>query len=439
MTRARNLGKLANTNTLTADNTNNFVGIASTQPTTRLDVVGVVSATSFSGNGANLTGVTATDVGTLGNLNVTGAGTFGGNVTIGGTLTYDDVTNVDSVGVITAKAGLNVVGGGATVTGVSTFFSDVSIAGVLTLHNHLDMQDDDIIKLGTGDDLQMYHDGTNSTITNTTGDLYITDSGGNIYIQSKHGEQSIVAFADGAVDLYYDNSKKFETNSDGVKTLGDHFFAGTSGNAIWDQSADNFFHGDNVKASFGNANDLQLYHDATDSFITHSGPGDLYIKTATDDKDVIIESDNGSGGFDPYILCDGSHGSVRLYYYGDQKLETTSSGVTVTGTVSDSKGELRTLPKNSQSGTYTLVAADAGKFIEAENTVTVPAGVFAAGEMVTILNQTSGDITITKGSGLTLYNAADGDNNSRTLSTRGMATILYASGSTAHISGAGLS
>ncbi len=128
MTRARELGKLANTNTLTADNTNNFVGIASTQPTTRLDVVGVVSATSFSGNGANLTGVTATDVGTLGNLNVTGIGTFGGNVTIGGTLTYEDVTNVDSVGIITAKAGLNVIGGGATVTGVSTFFSDVSIA-----------------------------------------------------------------------------------------------------------------------------------------------------------------------------------------------------------------------------------------------------------------------------------------------------------------------
>ena len=63
MTRARELGKLANKNSLTADNTNNFVGIGSTQPTVPLDVAGdgifagVVTATSFSGSGANLTDV----------------------------------------------------------------------------------------------------------------------------------------------------------------------------------------------------------------------------------------------------------------------------------------------------------------------------------------------------------------------------------------------
>ena len=117
----------------------------------------------------------------------------------------------------------------------------------------------------------------------------------------------------------------------------------------------------------------------------------------------------------------------------------TAGSVTFSGTVSDSLGPVRTLPKNSQSGTYTLVAADAGKFIEASNAVTVPASVFTAGQMITIVNQTSGNITITKGSGLALYNAADGDNNNRTLSTRGMATVLYASPTTAHISGAGLS
>jgi hypothetical protein len=64
MTRARELGKLANKNTLTADNTNNFVGIGSTQPTTRLNVVGVVSATSFVGDGSNLEGVTSAGLGT---------------------------------------------------------------------------------------------------------------------------------------------------------------------------------------------------------------------------------------------------------------------------------------------------------------------------------------------------------------------------------------
>ena len=71
--------------------------------------------------------------------NVTGvAATFTGAVTVGGVLTYDDVTNVDSIGVVTARSGLKVnaggirvVGGGATVTGVTTFFNDIRVKGVI--------------------------------------------------------------------------------------------------------------------------------------------------------------------------------------------------------------------------------------------------------------------------------------------------------------------
>ena len=92
--------------------------------------------------------------------------------------------------------------------------ADTKTSGDLTFSDSVKL------KLGTGSDLQIYHDGTNSTITNTTGDLYITDSAGNIYIQSKAGEQSIVAFADGAVDLYHNNSKKLETTSSGVTVTG---------------------------------------------------------------------------------------------------------------------------------------------------------------------------------------------------------------------------
>ena len=87
MTRARELGKLANKNTLTADNTNNFVGIGSTQPDARLDVdgtvlvgtaitlggaSGIVSATSFYGDGSNLDGVASAGLGTA--LSEEGAG-----------------------------------------------------------------------------------------------------------------------------------------------------------------------------------------------------------------------------------------------------------------------------------------------------------------------------------------------------------------------------
>lgn len=97
MTRARELGKLANKNTLTADNTNNFVGIASTQPTTRLDVVGVVSATSFFGDGSGLTGIANTAIIGADQINVTG--------------------------VVTATS---FVGSGAELTGVSGFATALS-------------------------------------------------------------------------------------------------------------------------------------------------------------------------------------------------------------------------------------------------------------------------------------------------------------------------
>jgi hypothetical protein len=63
------------------------------------------------------------------------AATFSGNVSIGGTLTYEDVTNIDSVGVITARSGINVTGGGAVITGVITatsFDGSINTAGIIT-------------------------------------------------------------------------------------------------------------------------------------------------------------------------------------------------------------------------------------------------------------------------------------------------------------------
>jgi hypothetical protein len=60
---------------------------------------------------------------------VTGVATFNNNVSVGGTLTYEDVTNVDSVGIITARSGINVTAGGINVVGVITatsFIGDIS-------------------------------------------------------------------------------------------------------------------------------------------------------------------------------------------------------------------------------------------------------------------------------------------------------------------------
>ena len=87
--------------------------------------VGIITASSFSGN---LTGdVTGTATGLA--AGATGSDlTLSGNLSIGGTLTYQDVTNVDAVGMVTARKGLQVLADGLDVTGVGTFKSNVSIA-----------------------------------------------------------------------------------------------------------------------------------------------------------------------------------------------------------------------------------------------------------------------------------------------------------------------
>ena len=120
---------------------------------------------------------------------------------------------------------------------------------------------------------------------------------------------------------------------------------------------------------------------------------------------------------------------------------TTNTGVTVTGTVSDSKGNLRSIPKNAQTSAYTLVAADAGKYVYATGNVTVPDNVFSVGDAITIINEnTSTDITIVQGSGVTMYNAADAATGDRTLSGKGIATMIFVlDHERCHISGAGLS
>tara|TARA_R100000234_G_scaffold119095_1_gene101122 strand:- start:120 stop:971 length:852 start_codon:yes stop_codon:yes gene_type:complete len=262
-------------------------------------------------DGLTVTGIVTATVSnsTLGTLSVTGNATVGGTLGVGGTLTYEDVTNIDSVGIITARSGINLTGGNITL-GDSGGSSD------------------DRIKLGASGDLEIYHSGSHS---------HITDAGtGGLKIR---GSQVIIDDAAG---------------------------------------------------------------------------------------DVMIQADQD--------------GSVDLYHNGTKRIETTAAGVTVTGTVTDSKGNVRSIPLNSQSGAYTLVAADAGKVVYiSTGGVTIPSSVMSAGDAVTIINDSGSNQTLTQGSGLSLYNTADATTGNRTLAGRGMATIYFPATATAYISGAGLS
>ena len=125
--------------TVSAADIDDFLDVGSN---IKLGNAGVITATSFSGSGAALTGIDATALkDSAGNVKIqaqasgamhtgihtfTSDATFSGNVSIGGTLTYEDVTNIDSVGVVTARAGLKVTGG------TSYFAGAIAAAGAIT-------------------------------------------------------------------------------------------------------------------------------------------------------------------------------------------------------------------------------------------------------------------------------------------------------------------
>ena len=157
-----------------------------------------------------------------------------------------------------------------------------------------------------------------------------------------------------------------------------------------------------------------------------SQSGALHFADTSHDSAAVIKYDHNVGSM--YFATETSTALTI----------TSSQNATFAGTVSDSKGNLRSIIQNSTTGSYTLVVADAGKHVLATGTVTIPNSTFAAGDAVTIINNSGSDITLTASVG-TLYNTADASTGNRTLAGRGMATILFSSATVAYISGAGLS
>jgi hypothetical protein len=138
---------------------------------------------------------------------------------------------------------------------------------------------------GTGNDLEIYHDGSNSFIDNSTGGLYIRDtSGGDIRIQGKSGEDSIICNDDSSVELYFNNSKKFETTVNGTELRGTfhkcegHFRP--YNNNTWDlgTSSDrwrNIYTNDLNLSNQGSSNDV----DGTwGDWTIQEGENDLFLK-----------------------------------------------------------------------------------------------------------------------------------------------------------------
>ena len=159
---------------------------------------------------------------------------------------------------------------------------------------------------------------------------------------------------------------------------------------------------------------------------------------------VYLYADEGDDNADKWRIQSTTGGDFKIETYSTgswvSALTANGSGnITGAGTVSDSKGNLRSIPTNSPSSNHVAVAADAGKCIYIAYDVTINPSVFAAGDAVTIVNNSANDETILQGTSFTLYNSADASTGNRTLAGRGMATIWFADHNIGYISGAGLS
>ena len=132
------------------------------------------------------------------------------------------------------------------------------------LATNVDLVDNQNLRLGTGNDLKLSHDGTDSIITHDTGSGLFrlnTAAGGEVRI-TKSGPESMARFIpDGAVELYNNGSKKFETTSDGATLTGSL--------TVTDDISlqDDLLMGDTDTIKLGDSADLQIQHDGTDSHI----------------------------------------------------------------------------------------------------------------------------------------------------------------------------
>tara|TARA_A100000164_G_scaffold41233_1_gene31425 strand:- start:1331 stop:4651 length:3321 start_codon:yes stop_codon:yes gene_type:complete len=204
-----------------------------------------------------------------GYLAVGSTASFGGDVSIGGTLTYDDVTYVEAIGFSTFREGLRIPDSKKILLGTPT-------AG----------------------GCQILHDSSDTFIQNKVGDLKIAnnvagDVGGDIYIQAMNGEDSIKAVHDGQVELSFNGNKKFETIGYGVTVVGAMQVSGMT--TIFNQTT----------ISTGDNQALFLNHPAT------NGQSTIAFQSAGSTK-WIIGSNKDSQADQDFFIFDNSNSTHRF-------------------------------------------------------------------------------------------------------------------------------
>ena len=193
-----------------------------------------------------------------------------------------------------------------TVVIPTATITTANISGGTVVLDSLDLDDNDKIRLGTGNDLQLYHDGSNSIVADVgTGNLELR--GTNVVLQNSAGSETLASFTEnGGSVLYYDNSAKLATDTNGVSVSGNVDMA------------------DNGKVLLGDGDDLEMYHGGTNSIIKNSTGA---LKLLSDSVLLKNAADN------EFFMKGTADGAVEIYYDNGKKIETLSNGAKVTGSL----------------------------------------------------------------------------------------------------------
>ena len=257
---------------------------------------------------------------------------IGAGLSVAGTLTYEDVTNVDSVGLITAKSGVNITGGQLQV-GVAY---SVGAAGVCTAAGFVGPLTGNV----TGNSATATEATNVTAVSNASNTAYrvpflSADTGtAAVYTDTNSGityNPSTNLLSSGSIEATITTAAQTNITSlgslsslavTGTTTLNDDLvLAGASYNVSWDKSANYLQFADNAKAVYGAGADLQLYHDGSHSYVSNT-TGTLYIQAKSGENAITAVPD----------------GEVYVAYNNSTKLSTTNDGVSITGMTTTSAG-----------------------------------------------------------------------------------------------------
>ncbi len=178
---------------------------------------------AISTGGSQRISVTNTGTTITGNLTVQGATTSissttinvdDKNIELGAVDTPTDTTA--NLGGITLKGATDKTINWVQSTGYWTFSEGIEVGG------HIQLDDSNELRLGTAQDLRIYHDGSHSYIDDQgTGNLILESNGGEIKLQTSNGGEDLARFINnGAVELFHNGTKKVETTTDGATVAG---------------------------------------------------------------------------------------------------------------------------------------------------------------------------------------------------------------------------